>query len=183
MTNSGRPPRRPWSRPPRALRRPLQGLPPPWRASPQELAKSRQEPAQRAAKASAAVDKYSKALTTARASLGKTATAEDRARATSKDLTETVTRNREALAKLRVEILKTGDADGELARDQKALAVSTAGLVQELGRAKREVASYDKAAREAASGRLAKSFSAAKVAVGNLASSAVQSIGGGLVHA
>lgn len=139
--------------------------------------------AQRSAKASAAVDKYSKALTNARDALGKTATAEDRARATSRDLTETVTRNREALARLRTEALRTGDADGELAREQRALSVATAGLVQDLGRAKREVAEYDKAARAASDGRLAKSFTWAKVAAGNLASSAVQSVGHGIVNA
>lgn len=111
----------------------------------------------------------------ATATLGRFATASDRAKAKVADLTTTVTNNRKAMADLREQALKTGDADGALAAKMQGLSVATGRAQIELAAARRELRAVDGGLIDAVknAANLSGKFDALKVAAGNLLSGAV----------
>lgn len=79
----------------------------------------------------------------ATAALGRFATASDKAKAKVADLTAQVERNRREMADLKVQALKTGDADGTLAERMKGLSVATGQAMVQLQGARRELRAVD----------------------------------------
>lgn len=111
----------------------------------------------------------------ATSALGRFATASDRAKAKVADLTTMVANNRKAMADLREQALKTGDADGALAAKMQGLSVATGRAQVELAAARRELRAVDGGLIDAVknAANLSGKFDALKVAAGNLLSGAV----------
>lgn len=112
--------------------------------------------------------------------LGAFASASDKAKASVKDLEAQVARNRKEMAELRVQVAKTGDADGTLTERMRGLGDATRLAQVQLQGARRTLREVDGGLIDTikSTANLGARFGALKVAAGNLISSGVQRIGG-----
>jgi TP901 family phage tail tape measure protein len=116
-----------------------------------------------------------KSVTEATAALGRFASASDKAKAAIKDLDAQVARNRREMAELKVQAIKTGDADGTLAARMKGLSVATGEAMVKLQGARRALREVDGGLIDTIKSATKFNVTAGSIAVtlGNLASGAV----------
>jgi TP901 family phage tail tape measure protein len=116
-----------------------------------------------------------KSVAEATAALGRFASASDKAKAAVKDLDAQVARNRREMAELKVQAIKTGDADGTLAARMKGLSVATGEAMVKLQGARRALREVDGGLIDTIKSAAKFNVTAGSIAVtlGNLASGAV----------